>query len=362
MKRLPKITTAILAAGVLSGCASDPRVTDSGVVTRAEYTAMHTQYQQADLARRQALEDNSELENLLASLQQNPAEDSLLPPDPKPGECYARVVIPAEYTTEEQTVEVAAANQRIDLIPGRYEWVEEQVLVKEAHTHLEIIPATYKTVTEQVLVQEAGTQLEKVPARYETVTEQILIKPAHTIWKKGRGPIERIDAATGEIMCLVEVPAEYQTVTRQVLAEPEQVREITIPAVYKSVERRVVDTPETTREVVTPAEYKTVRVKRLAEKPSQQVVNIPARFETVTQRIKVADARLEWRSILCETNTHPGIISEIQQALNSHGYNPGPIDGVIGQETMAAVEAYQQDNQLPIGQLTIQTLKSLGVQ
>lgn len=362
MKRLPLITTAIISTGVLSGCASGPGSEPSGVVTRAEYVALHTQYQQADQARMQVLEENSELETLLASLQQAPVDDSLLPPNPQPGECYARVVIPAVYKTEQQTVEVASADQRIDVVPGRYEWVEEQVLVKEAHTHIEVVPATYKTVTEQVLVQEAATRLEKIPARYETVTEQILIKPAHTIWKKGRGPIERIDAATGEIMCLVEVPAEYQTVTRQVLAEPEQIREVEIPAQYTTVEQRMIDTPETTREVVTPAVYETVRVKRLAEAPSQRVVDIPAQYETVSQRVKVADARLEWRSILCETNTHPGIVTDIQQALNSRGYNPGPIDGVIGRETMAAVEAYQQANQLPVGQLTIQTLKSLGVQ
>ena len=198
MKKLPLITTAVISAGVLSGCASGPGSDSAGVVTRADMSRCTLSISRPIRPRMQALEDNSELETLVASLQQNPADDSLLPPNPQPGECYARVVIPAVYKTEEQTVEVASADQRIDVIPARYEWVEEQVLVKEAHTHLEIVPATYKTVTEEVLVQEAGTRLEKIPARYETVTEQILIKPAHTIWKKGRGPIERIDAATGE--------------------------------------------------------------------------------------------------------------------------------------------------------------------
>ena len=57
-------------------------------------------------------------------------------------------------------------------------------------------------------MKAASTRLETVPAQYETVTEEVLVRPAYTTWKKGTGPIQRIDQATGEIMCLVEVPAE----------------------------------------------------------------------------------------------------------------------------------------------------------
>ena len=77
------------------------------------------------------------------------------------------------------------------------------------------------------------------PPVYENVTERILVKPAYTTWKKGRGPIEKINQATGEIMCLVEVPAEYRTVTKRVLKTPAGTKKVTIPAVYKTVKKRI---------------------------------------------------------------------------------------------------------------------------
>jgi hypothetical protein len=46
------------------------------------------------------------------------------------------------------------------------------------------------------------------------------VKPATMVWKKGRGPIQRVDDATGEIMCLVEEPAVYKDVTRTVVKTP----------------------------------------------------------------------------------------------------------------------------------------------
>ena len=76
---------------------------------------------------------------------------------------------------------------------------------------------------------------------------------------------------------------------------------------------------------------------------------------------KVADGRVEWRSVLCETNTSPGVIRRLQTALRGAGYDPGPIDGVLGGGTMAAVRSYQQDKNLSTGGLTIETMNSLGV-
>lgn len=41
-------------------------------------------------------------------------------------------------------------------------------------------------------------------------------------------------------------------------------------------------------------------------------------------------------------------ISEIQEALNQLGYNPGPADGIIGRSTMRAIRAYQRDQDLTV--------------
>ena len=76
-------------------------------------------------------------------------------PNAKAGECYAKVIIPAQYKTESQTVTVKEASSKIEIIPAKYEWGEEKVLVKEASKKLIPVPATYETVTEKVLVSPA---------------------------------------------------------------------------------------------------------------------------------------------------------------------------------------------------------------
>lgn len=42
----------------------------------------------------------------------------------------------------------------------------------------------------------------------------------------------------------------------------------------------------------------------------------------------------------------PAVVSELQRALTSAGYDPGPVDGTFGPRTEAAVIAFQQDNDL----------------
>jgi len=52
----------------------------------------------------------------------------------------------------------------------------------------------------------------------------------------------------------------------------------------------------------------------------------------------------------------------VQQALADAGYYNGPIDGVVGPGTGAAIAAYQEDNGLPIsGRIDDELMSSLGL-
>ena len=57
----------------------------------------------------------------------------------------------------------------------------------------------------------------------------------------------------------------------------------------------------------------------------------------------------------------PAIMRKIQQALASAGFNPGPADGVSGAKTVAAIEGFQKQNNIPTGKITKRTLRALGV-
>jgi hypothetical protein len=158
--------------------------------------------------------------------------------------------------------------------PATYKTVADQVLKSAATESVAIIPAQYEMVGKSVLVKEASTRLVEVPAVYSSVEEQILDKPAHTIWKKGTGPIQKIDEATGEIMCLVEVPATYKTVRRTVLTTP----------------------ASTTTEVI-PAVYETVQVRQLVSAASEQRTPIEAVYGTLERQVVDQEGQFVWHEV-----------------------------------------------------------------
>ncbi|MEL8054829.1 MAG: peptidoglycan-binding domain-containing protein [Pseudomonadota bacterium] len=296
-----------------------------------------------------------------------------LPPAADAGECFARVLIPE--TTEVVTEQVVdrEASFEINVIPAQYETITEQRLVKEETVEYRTVPAVFETVTEVIEVEPAREVVRVVPAQYETYTEQVLIRDAYTTWKPGAGLYGRsttaqagvvptgLDAvATGELLCMVEVPAQYDTVTRTRLVSAERTDVEIIPAVTKTVTKQVVVEPPRIEEVIVPAVYDTVEVQRLVSAATEERIEIPATYKTVEKRVVTGGGGLEWREVLCDTNTTSGKIREIQQALTAAGYS-APADGSFGPTTLRAMENFQRANGLPVGYLTVSTVQALGV-
>ncbi len=305
-----------------------------------------------------------------------------LPPQPgEPGKCYAKCKIPACVVMSETTVKVKDEGVKIEIVPAEYGTVTEQVLVKEASTKLVPVPAEYETVTEQVLVKEASSVIRDMPPRYETVSEQKLVSEGYGEWvrKKRYAGCTSVNPEDCYIMCWEEVPAKYETVMRQVLAEPGRTEVREVPAEYRTVSKRVLKSPARVDEVPVPAEYKTV-TKTVVTKPAEtREIAIPAEYKSVPKKI-IADTGkyMEWKEVLCDpttsrsvstsTSASPSVekytytVSKLQQTLLDRGYDPGPIDGIIGSKTNAALERFQADNNLPIGGLNLDTLDALGLQ
>lgn len=360
--KLSTVASLVVLVSVTAACGtSGPKVDNTGL---------------SDLVARQAALDRREqelnnqanaLDTRQSSFNQSSAtavktSSGLLPPGASAGECYTRVWQPPVYQSASEKRLSSEASERIVVTPAKYGNVTKRVLVQEASTRIETVPATYKTVSEKVLVQPAKTITEQVPAVYETVYDRILDKPAHTVWKKGTGPIQRVDNATGEIMCLVDVPATYKTISKQVLKTPATTRSRTIDAQYKVVKKRVVSQPATTRTIDIPAKYSNVTVVEEVQAASERRIPIPATYTTVSTQKLVREGEMQWREILCDTNTTPQRISSIQSALKTAGFNPGPIDGNLGVSTMRAVNAFQRSEGLPVDEyLNVSTVKALGV-
>lgn len=296
-----------------------------------------------------------------------------LPPMADAGECFARVLIPE--TTEVLTEQVIdrEASFEINVIPAQYETITEQRLVKEETVEYRTVPAVFETVTEVIEVEPAREVVQVVPAQYETYTEQVLVRDAYTTWKPGAGLYGRstttsagvvptgMDAvATGELLCMVQVPAQYDTVTRTRLVSAESTNVQVIPAVTKTVTKQVVVEPPRIEEVVIPAVFETVDVERLVTAAREERIEIPATYKTVEKRVVTGGGGLEWREVLCDTNTTSAKIREVQQALTAAGYQ-APADGAFGPTTLRAMENFQRANGLPVGYLTVSTVEALGV-
>lgn len=360
IKIKPTLTTCVaLTAVALAGCADIPW-SDSGTSSRE--SAAEIESQRAELARqkedlereRAQFEAEKQAETERSEPQPDVAEaairTSVGPDGAKPGECYARVIIPAVYKTTnervlikekserieiiparykvvQEKVEVKPETTRLEVIPGRYETVAEQVEIKPAIIKLKIVPAVYKTIDEQVLVKPAITETREVPAVFKAVMETKLVEPARTEWKLGSeietsgsvalasasqtierfGDYNVLDTrieATGELMCLVEIPAKYETIEKRVIEEPAKTITVEIePAEYKTVTKTILLQPETTREVTIPAEYGTVEVTRLVEPEQEREISVPAEYRTVSVTKLVESAKEQPITIPAEYTT-----------------------------------------------------------
>ncbi len=340
--------------------------------------------------------------------QQMVAQD--YPPNAEPGKCYAKCMVPDVYENITEEILVKQATQRINIVPAQYEQRTERVMVKAASSRIEVIPAVYETVTERVEVKPASFRLVSVPATYktitentvtaaekvslvevpavyETTTEQVETAPATTKWVKRQGDANCLsqDPEDCLVWCLIEVPAEYKTITKTIMTTPPSTRSVTTAAKIAPTSIRVIDQPATTRRVEIPAEYKTitktvlvkaaetrtieipaeyrdVRKEVAVQAATSEVVNIPAEYRTISNRRLVKKGGFsEWREVLCQNKINTVKIREIQAALKSRGYQPGPVDNIMGSQTKAALVQFQKDNNLPIGQLDFETLRALGV-
>lgn len=244
--------------------------------------------------------------------------DEDVPPNAEPGKCYARCYVEDQFT-----------------------YVNEQVIDQPRTIKKVKVPALYKTVYDTVIIKPQTTKVVSIPAVYENVTEDVMVTPATTKWVKGKADAGCLSANPEDcqVMCLVEVPAVYSKVTSKKMVKQAYTYNETIPMEYKIQTKQVLVTPERLIEQETPATYKTVQKRVLQKKGGYEV----------------------WREILCGNDLTSSKIMQIQKALKNNGYNPGPIDNIFGTQTKAALVQYQKDKNLPVGNLNIETLRSLGV-
>ena len=183
-----------------------------------------------------------------------------MPPNIRPGWCYTRVTEPATYKT------ISRACSRSNRLPSVWKsfrpntkrWKRKSWLKKSLQPSSKLCRLEYETKEVRVLVAPGKKELQEIPGETETVTERILVKPARTYWKFGAQPIENIENADGDIICLLEEPAEYRTVTREVVKKKAPTTKLveTAAAVQDGEAAGHGQAADAPRRVTIPAEYR----------------------------------------------------------------------------------------------------------
>ncbi|WP_415407133.1 peptidoglycan-binding domain-containing protein [Sulfurovum sp. CS9] len=300
----------------------------------------------------------------------NAQEVSLIPPDAKAGECYARVVLPAQYETVEEQVMVKEPSSEISIVPAEYRMAEEEIEVIPATKKLTPIPATYKEITETIEVKPAirtwKTSLKKkalpvskmilaaagaggvdlnssqpgncykeyfIPRKFKKITEDILVRNEHNETEVIPAEFEIVEKtivikpASKEI---IEVPAVYEETEEQVLVEAEKtvwkkgqnpaqkvsgatgeiMCLVKIPAKYKTIKKRVLKTPATTKIVEVQEETQVIKVKKLLTDTQIKNIPMPAVYETIEKTQLESESTFSWHNIK----------DEVEDALKYTGY------------------------------------------
>ncbi|WP_319379599.1 peptidoglycan-binding domain-containing protein [Thiomicrorhabdus sp.] len=302
-----------------------------------------------------------EQQEVFARLKRQQGIDADKPPYAEPGKCYAKMEVPAYYQTVTKQVPLNL-NLNTQAEP-KYE--QRKILIAPEQKLVDkVIPAEYKTTKEKVLVSPERKQINVIPAEYKEVEEFVIVRPAREIWVDGPGKNQQIDPATGQLRHKKIAAAEYKKVKRRVLLSPERKEVKVIPAVYKTVEKKVKVKDEQTIYKQIPAKYETVKV----EKKQPVIADLTPKYKTVVTKEKISDEHLEWRELVCKEDLTPALVEKMQRALAEKGYlKPSPpndlevVDGIWGPNTLKSLEKYQQDQGLPSGKVTTESLKQLGV-
>lgn len=225
---------------------------------------------------------------------------------------------------------------------------------------------------EAYVPEQIQDENEVVGAVVETVTEKV--DAAETVAQgaanEKEAAIDKIEAQTKEAAESLTTPVTQQVVepAKEIVETPMPVSAAVTPATTEdtTVDKNASPTMvEGKTATTTPADYTIATSNEsLNCDPNKLPANAVAGgcyARAVIPRSGTKDLNcMELRQILCKANMSIENVKRIQTALNGKGYKV-PIDGVFGDSTIKAMDAYQRKNTLATNALTYESLRHLGV-
>lgn len=286
----------------------------------------------------------------------NPIDATSTLPDAKPGECFAKVIVPATFETRTEEVVIQPEQETIEIIPTTFDAAEQEVEVRPSYTKLTAIPAKFRTEEELVEVEAArnewvtslgrrgipaspallvaaktsGIDIDTAqpgqcfqefytPAKFEDKETTVEVKQAsnNIIIKEAEFEDAEETVTVRESFTVKKlIPAAYEKVEEKVEIEPakavwkkgsglvERIDNTTgeimclvnVPAKYDTFLKTILKTKAEIEETETPAETQAVKIKKLISDATSEKEEVPAETTAVAVREKVSDAQFSWRS------------------------------------------------------------------
>lgn len=316
-----------------------------------------------------------------------------LPPGPpataKPGQCYARVLVPAVYKNVPMDVVTQEGYENFETRDPVFRSRPETIVTRDGYTRYITTEPVFRTEQVTKTTRPQYERLVAVPAQLASKTETVVIREPRMVWRSGQNlsGVRRLDSGTGEVYCLVEERGVTQAVTRQVVIKPSDVKRVMVPAEVKTFNTQVLVTPATVKEVKVAPEVASYEVKDIVQPAMERKVSVPEQRGTINRQELVTPEHYEWVQVDCDqvakqpmpdmrpapmpapmpmnemgnggqvapaapmVNANPQVlrghtvaysVTSLQTALAKRGYYRGPIDGIYGPLTRDAVAKFQK--------------------
>lgn len=319
---------------------------------------------------------------------------------------YKTRTLPAQYKTVSHRVMVLPATYkwsrkaqgkvvRIDnmtgeilcrvKVPAVYKTVSKKVQVRPARTIRSLVPAAYKTVKVKKLIAPAKYRLVSSPAQYKTQNYRVKVGSSRIVWRQVMCKTHKSYKKHYTKPAYRKPVKQYRKVTpRRVMHKPatkyrkpliSQHEYYSVMNAGKKVTRKAA--PRRTHKAgISQRDYYSVMnaAKKVSKKVSTKKKVVKHKkvkhtspkkmMKSIKPKAKAASSKTAAKTTATDSQkqmSKQNIIRSIQKALKAKGFDPGTVDGKMGAGTAAALKAFQSSHGLPVGRLTKDTFRALGL-
>lgn len=316
----------------------------------------------------------------LPSIAQNLPSD-LPPPNAKPGQCYARVLVPAKYDKIPVEVSVSDGYKGYNVIEPKFkpERIETRT-TQDAYTEFKVTEPKWNEVQETIITIAAHKLVTVTEPVKTNVLETYVIKEPRFVWRPGKNlsSIKRMDTNTGDVFCLVEERGITETVRKTTFKGDAIVNVKQVPAKTETYIHKVLIEDAKAIPVTKQALSKDFKVRDLESDGDAIPTTIQGTTKTIYREQLVQNEHYEWALVDCDNSNAKSVnvdLSnsnqdenynaptnyEIQKRLAKLGFYRGPLDDIYGRLTTSAMAKFQAANGLnATGKPDSASLKALG--